>query len=197
MKVPKALSQYFPPKEFSVAVLDDLDRIKVYLESRISICRAQGPIGDTGYFQLVRCSPQHKGKKRLVIVATVENVEKTRRIPAMFFVLAAPGNSLGSGLLCSCILGCAVFFGGSHTFPKAQEIDLAKFESVEDAENSRIEYLASAEQYRSPSLEFLRTLVVVAVDASTDFETLARYWLAHVRTPLPPPIDLCSASSRS
>lgn len=138
MKVPKALNQYFPPKECSVAVLDDLDRIKVYLESRISICRAQGPIGDTGYFQLVRCSPQHKGKKRLIIVATVENVEKARRI-----------------------------------------------------------YLASAEQYRSPSLELLRTLVVVAVDASTDFETLAIYWFAHVRTPLPPPIELCPVSSRT
>ncbi len=75
------LSEYFPAKEWNVYREKNLAQIANYLEPGGGVTTwGQGPIGETGYFQLVTASAQHKGDKRLAIVARVTDVEKARRI---------------------------------------------------------------------------------------------------------------------
>lgn len=113
----------------------------------------------------------------------------------MFFILAGAGNSYGGGLLCSCVLGSPVFFAGRTNSTDAQERDVMMFRAVEDADTTRMRYLADAERHGSPSLEALQSLVVVAVDASTNLDELAAHWYGHIRIPLPPPIEPCRAQN--
>ena len=63
------LTDYYPPDEFNVYIESNPSEIAKLLASRGVTCWGQGPIGKTGYYQLATASAQHKGDKRLAIVA--------------------------------------------------------------------------------------------------------------------------------
>ena len=74
------LYEYFPGDEYVIARETDIARIAGDLKSMSSTAWAQGPIGKTGFYTLHQCSPHHKGDKRLVVVATVADVERAKAL---------------------------------------------------------------------------------------------------------------------
>jgi hypothetical protein len=74
----RILTDYFPAEKYNVHVIDDLQEIRDYLDSKAVTYWAQGALGDSGYYKLVLAAPRHNGDKSLIIVATVENVERAR-----------------------------------------------------------------------------------------------------------------------
>lgn len=72
------LNEHFPPKENNVYEERDPAEVRNLLNSKMSCCWGQGPIGTSGYYQLARPSPQSKGNKRLVIIATQAAVDVAR-----------------------------------------------------------------------------------------------------------------------
>lgn len=71
-----ALIEYFPAKDWMIAEEIDAERAKDLRQSRTACCWGQGPIGETGYFQLARPSPQSAGDKRIVVVCKTALLEE-------------------------------------------------------------------------------------------------------------------------
>ncbi len=69
----KKLSSVYPNEH--IIKLRSKKRIKDSLLSKASSTWGNGPIPDTNYFQLERCSPNTKGEKPLVIVCTMSLYE--------------------------------------------------------------------------------------------------------------------------
>jgi hypothetical protein len=74
-----SLAAYFPPTLCDVVLLTGSKRIQKELQDSNSVTnRNQGPVGDTGYYQLVACTPTPI-LKRLIVVAAVKDVKKVRK----------------------------------------------------------------------------------------------------------------------
>lgn len=78
----KGLNEYYPHAAWNVHVETNPVEILKLLDSKDSTCWGQEPVGETGFFQLVTCSPQHKGDKRFAIVASAADVQIARKLPS-------------------------------------------------------------------------------------------------------------------
>jgi len=74
------LYEYLPGDEYVIARETDIARIAEDLKDKSVTAWAQGQIGNTGFYKLHLCSAQHKGDKRLVIVATMADVERAKAL---------------------------------------------------------------------------------------------------------------------
>lgn len=71
----KALAEYYPEARYTIGIEADKARIADYLTCKGSTCWSQGPIGDTGFYKLVHCSPQSKGDKQFILVCRAHLVK--------------------------------------------------------------------------------------------------------------------------
>jgi hypothetical protein len=65
--------KYYPKSEYLIYLETDKKKIQNELNSKSVTNWAQGPIGNSGYYKLVHCSPRKNSSKQLIIICKTED----------------------------------------------------------------------------------------------------------------------------